>query len=194
MDALARLADRRHRLLLATFRSDTDEDALAEDLQRRVEREPGVTAGGGTLAFTQVGEQVQEDLARAEMLAFPLLFLLSLVVFRSAVTALLPVVVGGLTIVTTFVWLRLLNEVEPMSVFAINLITGAGLGLAIDYSLFVVSRFREELATGADTADALRVTMRTAGRTVAFSAVTVAAAMASLIVFNLRFLFSMGVG
>jgi RND superfamily putative drug exporter len=186
--------DRRTTYLLATFRTGADDDALAEELQARVEREPGVTAGGGQLAFTQVGEQVEEDLARAEMLAFPLLFLLSLVVFRSVVAALLPVLVGGTTIITTFVWLRLVNEVEPMSVFAINLITGAGLGLAIDYSLFVVSRFREELATGADTPEALRRTMRTAGRTVLFSAVTVAAAMAALIVFDLRFLFSMGYG
>jgi uncharacterized membrane protein YdfJ with MMPL/SSD domain len=186
--------DGRSTYLLATFGTGADDDALAEELQARVEREPGVTAGGGELAFTQVGEQVEEDLARAEMLAFPLLFLLSLVVFRSVVAALLPVLVGGTTIITTFVWLRLVNEVEPMSVFAINLITGAGLGLAIDYSLFIVSRFREELATGAGTADALRRTLRTAGRTVLFSAVTVAAAMAALIVFDLRFLFSMGYG
>ena len=186
--------DRRSTYVLATFRSDVDEEALAERLQERVEREPGVTAGGGQLAFAQVSEQVQEDLARAELLAFPLLFLLSLVVFRSVVAALLPVIVGATTILTTFVWMRLVNTVEPMSVFAINLITGAGLGLAIDYSLFVVSRFREELATGADRGDALRVTMRTAGRTVLFSAVTVAAAMASLMVFDLRFLYSMGVG
>ncbi len=186
--------DRRSTYVLATFGSDVDEDALAERLQERVEREPGVTAGGGQLAFTQVSEQVQEDLARAELLAFPLLFLLSLVVFRSVVAALLPVIVGATTILTTFVFMRLVNAVEPMSVFAINLITGAGLGLAIDYSLFVVSRFREELATGAGRGDALRVTMRTAGRTVLFSAVTVAAAMASLMVFHLRFLYSMGVG
>jgi RND superfamily putative drug exporter len=186
--------DRQSTYLLATFRTGVDDDALAEELQRRVEREPGVTAGGGQLAFTQVSEQIEEDLARAEMLAFPLLFLLSLVVFRSVVAALLPVLVGGTTIITTFVWLRLVNEVEPMSVFAINLITGAGLGLAIDYSLFVVSRFREELAKGVETPEALRRTMRTAGRTVLFSAITVAAAMGSLIVFDLRFLFSMGYG
>jgi uncharacterized membrane protein YdfJ with MMPL/SSD domain len=186
--------DGRSTYLLATFRSGVDEDALAERLQDRVEREPGVTAGGGVLAFSQVSEQVQEDLARAEMLAFPLLFLLSLVVFRSVVAALLPVIVGATTILATFAWMRLVNEVEPMSVFAINLITGAGLGLAIDYSLFVVSRFREELATGADRAEALRTTMRTAGRTVLFSAVTVAAAMAALLAFHLRFLYSMGVG
>ena len=186
--------DGRSTYLLATFRAGTDEEELAEELQARVEREPGVTAGGGQLAFAQVGEQVQEDLARAELLAFPLLFLLSLVVFRSVVAALLPVVVGATTIITTFMWLRLVNEVEPMSVFAINLVTGAGLGLAIDYSLFVVSRFREELAKDVGTTTALRATMRTAGRTVLFSAVTVAAAMAALIVFDLRFLFSMGYG
>ena len=186
--------DGRSTYVLAIFGTGADDDALAEELQARVEREPGVTAGGGQLAFMQVGEQVEQDLARAELLAFPLLFLLSLVVFRSVVAALLPVLVGATTIITTFVWMRLVNEVEPMSVFAINLITGAGLGLAIDYSLFVVSRFREELATGAATAEALRRTMRTAGRTVLFSAVTVAAAMAALIVFDLRFLFSMGYG
>ncbi len=186
--------DRRSTYLLATFRTGVDDDAVAEELQARVEREPGVTAGGGQLAFTQVGEQIEQDLARAEMLAFPLLFLLSLVVFRSVVAALLPVLVGGTTIITTFVWMRLVNEIEPMSVFAINLITGAGLGLAIDYSLFVVSRFREELAKGVDTSEALQRTMRTAGRTVLFSSITVAAAMGSLIVFDLRFLFSMGYG
>jgi len=186
--------DRRSTYLLATFRSGIDEEETALRLQERVEREPGVTAGGGQLAFTQVGEQVEQDLARAEMLAFPLLFLLSLVVFRSVVAALLPIAVGATTILTTFLWLRLANEIEPMSVFAINLITGAGLGLAIDYSLFVVSRFREELADGVDTGAALRATLRTAGRTVAFSAVTVAAAMAALMVFDLRFLSSMGVG
>jgi len=186
--------DRRSTYLLATFRAGADGEATAERLKERVEREPGVTAGGGQLAFTQVGEQVEQDLARAELLAFPLLFLLSLVVFRSVVAALLPIAVGATTILTTFLMLRLVNGIEPMSVFAINLITGAGLGLAIDYSLFIVSRFREELATGAETSEALRRTLRTAGRTVAFSATTVAAAMAALIVFKLRFLFSMGVG
>ena len=186
--------DRRSTYVVATFAAGTDEDELAERLQARVEREPGVTAGGGQLAFTQVGEQVQEDLARAEMLAFPLLFVLSLIVFRGAVAALLPVAVGATTILITFALLRVANTIEPMSVFAVNLITGAGLGLAIDYSLFVVSRFREELERGVGTCAALVATMRTAGRTVAFSAVTVAAALAALMVFDLRFLFSMGVG
>ena len=81
-----------------------------------------------------------------------------------------------------------------MSIYALNLITGLGLGLAIDYSLFMVSRFREELERGLDTAAALRATMATAGRTVLFSSITVAAALAALLVFPLRFLYSMGVG
>jgi uncharacterized membrane protein YdfJ with MMPL/SSD domain len=178
----------------ATFRAGVDREETAARLQSRLEDEPGVIVGGGIVAFEQVGAQVEEDLARAEMLAFPILFLLSLFVFRSVVAALLPLAVGATTIVTSFVGLRLINEVEPMSVFAINLITGLGLGLAIDYSLFMVSRFREELANGGDRSVALRTTMRTAGRTVLFSAVTVAAALAALIVFPLRFLFSMGYG
>jgi RND superfamily putative drug exporter len=186
--------DRRSTYVVATFRADADEDETAERLEARLARIPGVTAGGAVLAQEQVGDQVQEDLARAEMLAFPILFLLSLVVFRSVVAALLPVAVGITTILTTFALLRLVNSVEPMSVFAINLITGAGLGLAIDYSLFMVTRFREELEKGGGRTSAVTATMRTAGRTVLFAAVTVAAAIAALIVFPLRFLYSMGIG
>ena len=98
------------------------------------------------------------------------------------------------TVLSTFLLMRGVNAVEPMSVFALNLIIGLGLGLAIDYSLFIVSRFREELEQGRGTADALAATLRTAGRTVLFSAATVAAALAALLVFEQRFLFSMGVG
>src|SRR5581483_4129096 len=144
------------------------------------------------------------DLRRAELLAFPLLFLLSLLFFRSLVASLLPLLVGGLAIAGTFVILRIASEIGSISIFALNLTTGLGLGLAIDYSLFIVSRYREELARrGADTAqpasrtarwEALRATMRTAGRTVLFSSLTVATALASLIVFPQRFLYSMGIG
>jgi uncharacterized membrane protein YdfJ with MMPL/SSD domain len=186
--------DRRSTYLLATFRAGADDAGVAERLVRRAEREPGVTLGGSAIAQEQVGTQVQEDLASAEMLAFPILFALSLLVFRGVVAALLPLAVGAISILTTFLAMRVVNSVEPMSVFAINLITGMGLGLAIDYSLFVVSRFREELERGLGSGEAVRATMRTAGRTVAFSAVTVAAALAALIVFPQRFLFSMGIG
>ena len=186
--------DRRTTYVAVTFATSADEDEAADALVGRLAREPGVTVGGGVLAFSQVGEQVEEDLRRAEMLAAPILLLFSLLVFRSLVAALLPLAVGMTTILITFSLLRLLNAVEPMSTFAINLITGLGLGLAIDYSLFMVSRFREELATGAGSSDALRGTMRTAGRTVLFSAFTVAAALAAMLVFPLRFLYSMGAG
>ena len=173
-----------------TLRDGADADALVE----RLEPMPGVALGGPEIVNEQAGEQVQEDLARAELLAFPLLFLVSLLVFRGLVAALLPLAVGMVTVLSTFLLMRGVNEIEPMSVFALNLIIGLGLGLAIDYSLFIVSRFREEIEKGLGTADALAATLRTAGRTVLFSAVTVAAALASLILFPQRFLFSMGVG
>ena len=186
--------DKRSTYVVVTFYTAADAGAAADALVGRLAGEPGVTVGGGVVAFDQVGEQVESDLQRAEMLAAPILLLFSLLVFRSLVAALLPLAVGMTSILITFSLLRIVNEFEPMSTFAINLITGLGLGLAIDYSLFVVSRFREELETGADTSEALRATVRTAGRTVLFSAFTVAAAMAAMLVFPLRFLYSMGVG
>ncbi|MGZ8666507.1 MAG: MMPL family transporter, partial [Solirubrobacterales bacterium] len=155
---------------------------------------PGVTVGGGGLAGEQVNEQVESDLRTAEMLAFPLLFLLSLVFFRSLVAALLPLMVGALAIVGTFLTLRIASEVGSISVFALNLTTGLGLGLAIDYSLFIVSRYREEIAKDGPGLAAMRRTLASAGRTVLFSSLTVAAAIASLIVFPQRFLYSMGIG
>ena len=131
----------------------------------------------------QVSDQVSEDLARAETLAFPLLFLLSLLVFRGAVAALLPLFVGLLTIMGTFLGLRLVNEGVLLSIFALNLTIGLGLGLAIDYSLFVLSRYREEIERVGAGPDALLRTLKTAGRTVIFSSLTVAVAMLSLLVF-----------
>ena len=111
--------------------------------------DPGVTIGGNDIARDQVGDQVSKDIARAELLAFPILFLLSLFVFRSVVAALLPLAVGGATILLSFLAMRFVNaQIEPMSIYALNLITGLGLGLAIDYSLFMVWRFREELERG----------------------------------------------
>ena len=185
--------DGRSSYVVATFRSDSD--GALDRVQDRLERIPGVTLGGGELAQEQVGEQVSEDIARAELLAFPILLLLSFFVFRSLVAALLPLAVGGATIMLSFLGMRIVNgAIEPMSIYALNLITGLGLGLAIDYSLFMVSRFREELERGLETGPALRATMATAGRTVLFSSITVAAALASLLVFPLRFLYSMGVG
>jgi RND superfamily putative drug exporter len=151
----------------------------------------GAVLGGSDIGTQQVDDQVRHDLTHAEELAFPLLFLLALWVFRSVVAALLPLVCGALTILGALLLLRLLNLATPVSTFALNIVTGAGLGLGIDYSLLLLSRFREEL-TRSEPADAIRATMATAGRTVAFSAVTVAAAIVTLAVFPLGFLRSMG--
>jgi uncharacterized membrane protein YdfJ with MMPL/SSD domain len=164
--------------------------AIADDLSGQ----PGVKVGGISLAQEQVNKQVEKDLRMAEMLAFPVLFLLSLLFFRSAVAALLPLMIGGLAIVGTFLLLRLANEFVDVSIFALNLTTGLGLGLAIDYSLFVVSRYREEIAKSGPGPQAMRRTLNTAGRTVLFSSITVAVALASLLIFPQRFLYSMGLG
>ena len=108
------------------------------------------------------------------MLAFPILLLLSFWVFRGLVAAALPLLVGGFAIVLTFLLLRLVDQFAGLSIFAVNLVTGMGLGLGIDYSLFVLSRYREELAGGADTRAAIARTLQTAGRTVLYSSLTVA--------------------
>jgi uncharacterized membrane protein YdfJ with MMPL/SSD domain len=185
--------DRRSTYLLATYRED--DRGATDAIQARLRALDFVTLGGGAIAAPQVGDQVSADILRAEIIAFPLLFLLSLIVFRSAVSALLPLAVGGTTILLSFLAIRAINaHVNPMSIYALNLINGLGLGLAIDYSLFMVSRFREELEGDGDRSRALIATVRTAGRTVLFSAFTVAAALAAMLVFPLRFLYSMGAG
>jgi uncharacterized membrane protein YdfJ with MMPL/SSD domain len=173
---------------------DGDRQDAAEAIADSLDDEPGVSVGGPAAVDAQVNEQVESDLQRAELIAFPLLFLLSLLFFRSVVAALLPLMIGALAIVGTFALLRAASEVGSISIFALNLTTGLGLGLAIDYSLFVVSRYREEIAKTGPGLEAMRRTMATAGRTVLFSSLTVAVALASLLVFPQRFLYSMGMG
>jgi RND superfamily putative drug exporter len=165
----------------------------AERIAGSLADEPGVTVGGPALAETQVNKQVERDLRTAELFAFPLLFLLSLLFFRSLVAALLPLLVGALAIVGTFLVLRVASELTSVSIFALNVAIGLGLGLAIDYSLFIVSRYREEIARTGAGLEAMRRTLATAGRTVLFSSLTVAGALASLLVFPQRFLYSMGI-
>ena len=174
--------------------SDTDAGVVSTRIQHALAGDRAATVGGFGLANAQVQSQVSADLAHAEELAFPILFLLSLWVFRGAVAALLPLLVGGVTILGSFLGLRLVTLETPLSIFALNLVTGMGLGLAIDYSLFMVSRFREELGSGRSTDEALRRTLNTSGRTILFSSLTVAAAIASLTVFPEKFLYSMGIG
>jgi uncharacterized membrane protein YdfJ with MMPL/SSD domain len=182
---------------LAIGLKPTDDQArhdAAERIQDTFADEPGVSLGGLAVAETEINKQVERDLRVAELFAFPFLFLLSLLFFRSLVAALLPLLVGALAIVGTLLTLRIASEVTSVSIFALNLVTGLGLGLAIDYSLFIVSRYREEIARTGPGLEAMRRTLATAGRTVLFSSLTVAGALASLLVFPQRFLYSMGIG
>jgi RND superfamily putative drug exporter len=182
--------DGRSASVAAVLRADADEEEVAAALDERFAADPDVALGGGAIAGTQIGDTVSEDLGRAELLAFPVLLLLSLLFFRGRATV-LPLAVGMTTVLGTFLALTAVNQAYGLSIFALNLVIGLGLGLAIDYTLFLVTRFREELAKG--NPDAVRTTMRTAGRTVVFSAVTVAAALITLTVFPLGFLKSMGI-
>jgi uncharacterized membrane protein YdfJ with MMPL/SSD domain len=181
-----------------TVRFTTMDDDAEQDAATRIvdelEGKPGITVGGGAVASEQVNTQVEEDLRTAELYAFPLLFLLSLLFFRSLVAALLPLLVGAVTIVSTLLMLTVASELTSVSIFALNLVTGLGLGLAIDYSLFMVSRYREEAAAEGFGVAALRRTLQTSGRTIIFSSLTIAAAIASLTIFPQRFLYSMGIG
>ena len=154
-----------------------------------------MTVGGGVVAFEQVGEQVESDLQRAEMLAAPILFLFSLLVFRSVVAALLPLAVGMTTILITFSLLRIVNaferDVDVRDQPDHRARARPGDRLLAVHGLALPGGARDG-RRDARTRCAPR--MRTAGRTVLFSAVTVAAAMAAMLVFPLRFLYSMGVG
>jgi RND superfamily putative drug exporter len=193
----------------------------AKELKDALADPPKIEFGGQAIVNSELREQVKKDLSKAELIGFPLLLIASLFVFRGVVAALIPILVGVITVFGTFMILRLINAVGNVNVFAINIVTALGLGLAIDYSLFLVSRYREELvrvgrgrpqnqAYGAtDTpakltfgaedfagtqGEALRRTVLTAGRTIMFSSATVAVAMASLLVFPQPFLYSMGIG
>jgi uncharacterized membrane protein YdfJ with MMPL/SSD domain len=186
--------DGRSTYVAASFDAGVDDIAAAQRLSDRLSDQPDVLLGGSAVARAQVNDQTASDLKRAELTVFPLLFALSLVFFRSIVAALLPLLVGALSIVLTMLGLRIGSEFGEISVFALNVVTGLGLGLAVDYSLFMVSRYREELMRVGPGAEALRRTLATAGRTVLFSSLTVAAAMGSLLLFPQRFLYSMGIG
>lgn len=160
----------------------------------------GVVAyrGGPAAVSYDISAQVEADLARAEMFSLPLVLLLLVVVFGSLAAASLPLAIGGLAILGSFASLQALTYVTDVSIFAINIVTILGLGLALDYSLLVVSRFREELSarggTRAVVPSALVATMGSAGRAVLVSGITVAISLSSLVFFPQTFLRSMGFG
>ena len=147
-----------------------------------------VEVGGFAHVFHEVGDTIEQDLAKAEMIALPITLVLLVLIFGSVVAATLPLVIGVMSIIGTFFVLQVMSGLTDVSVYALNLTTALGLGLAIDYSLFIVSRYREELRAGHEPRPAVIRTVRTAGRTVAFSALTVAASLMATLVFPIAFL------
>jgi putative drug exporter of the RND superfamily len=147
-----------------------------------------VAVGGRAEVNHQVNDQIQSDLVRAEGIAFPVTLILLIIVFGSLVAAGLPLLVGVVAIAGSFLALFVISSITEVSVYSLNLTTAMGLGLAIDYSLFIVSRYREELRAGRDVEGAVVRTVQTAGRTVLGSALTVAVALGALLLFPLSFL------
>jgi len=147
-----------------------------------------IGVGGFGEVFHQVSSQIEKDLTKAEGITLPLVLLALVFVFGSAIAAGLPVAIAIIAIVGTFLILRVMAQLTEVSIFSLNLTTGMGIGLAVDYSLFVVSRYREELRNGLPTYPAIVRTIETAGRTVVFGAVTVAASLTAMLIFPLAFL------
>jgi trehalose monomycolate/heme transporter len=153
-----------------------------------------VQAGGQVPTEVAINKQVTSDIGRAEGISMPVLLVLLVIIFGSLAAASLPLAIGGIGIIGSFAALRLLTLATPVSIYSVNITTILGLGLAIDYGLFMVGRFREELHRQPTVEEALARTVATAGRTVAVSGVTVAVALASLLLFPEVFLRSMGYG
>jgi trehalose monomycolate/heme transporter len=199
----ALLSNDRHATQVLISLAGDDQDTMADNydaIRPALESDVlGTDLAGSWAVYGDVNTTVSEDLARAETFSMPIVLLLSFLIFGSLVAAAMPVLVGATAVVGALAVVRVLTGFTEVSVFSINIITLLGMGLAIDYALFVISRFREELAKlPADDPDAsakaIRATMTTAGRTVLFSGLTVAAAMASLLVFPQSFLRSIGYG
>ncbi len=185
-------ADRRHALILARLPGNATETRsfmreLSPSYTIETERLT-IGVGGGDEVFRQVGVEAAKDFVRAEMIILPGVFLLLLVFFRNVAAAILPVAVGLFAMVCTLAMLRLLAGITEVSTFALNLTLVLGLGLGVDYGLFILARFREALGRGAPIADAVTESVATAGRTVLFSGITVAASLAALLVFPSSFL------
>src|SRR5215831_9709645 len=189
-------ADRRSTYLIAALRrvDDKEQELAGKRLLAACADDPRVTLGGSPVANEEISTTIENDLRRAELLAVPLIVLLSFFLFRGLVASLLAPLAGGITILVSFFLLRELASVTSLSIYALNLVTGLSLGLSIDWSLLLLSRYREERARTDDLRLALRRALPRAGHTIVFSALTVAASLACLLVFPLRFLRSMGYG
>jgi uncharacterized membrane protein YdfJ with MMPL/SSD domain len=188
--------DRRSSYLLAALKvlDDRQQEDTGKRLLAAFAGDHSVTLGGNPVANHEISTTIEKDLRRAELLAVPLIVLLSFFLFRGFVASLLAPLAGGITIIVSFFLLRELASVTALSIYALNLVTGLSLGLSIDWSLLLLSRYREERGRTDDLRLALRRAIPRAGHTIVFSALTVAASLACLLVFPLRFLRSMGYG
>lgn len=175
--------------------SNPDAMSLAEHIQNKYDNstvDATTYVGGLAVLYNSLNTQITKDLAKAESIAIPLNILMLLIIFGTAVAAGLPMIVALGSVTGSFLVIFLITRFTDVSIFALNLITGLGLGLGIDYALLIVNRFREELAATNDVEASVAKTVATAGRTVFFSGLTVALVLSSLNVFPLYFLKSFG--
>ncbi|MGZ8752713.1 MAG: MMPL family transporter [Acidimicrobiia bacterium] len=188
------LRSRDGRLALITAQIPGTEDEFVEAVGELAPRYTTTTSrftsvvGGAAETQRQITKQAEDDLKKAEALTAPITAVALVVVFGSLVATLLPLSIAVLAVLGCFLALTVIAQFTQVSIFSLNLTTALGLGLAIDYSLFIVSRYREELRDGAPPSTAVNRTMLTAGRTVAFSAATVAVSLAALLVFPMPYL------
>src|SRR5207302_6503409 len=177
----------------------TDSDRASElvpPLETRLQSVPilKATIGGGPVFYEDIQAVSERDLRRAEFLAIPFAIIALLLVFRSVVAAILPALVGGGAVAVSLALVFDLGQITTLSIFVLNITTLFGLGLGVDYSLFMVSRFREELARGRNVEEAVAITVATAGRAVTFSGFTVSIGLLGLVFFRISFLRSVGMG
>jgi RND superfamily putative drug exporter len=182
---------------VVTLATDTEAAAkLMPEIRAALKEPPGLImrVGGGPAFYADIEKVSQEDLARAEAVAFPIAVIALLLVFGSVIAAGLPVLVGGVGVVVILAVIYALGTVMELSIFTVNLATLLGLGLGLDYSLFLASRFREEMARGRDVPEAVARTLATAGQAVTYSGLTVLIGLCALLAFRINILVSIGVG
>jgi putative drug exporter of the RND superfamily len=187
--------DRRAAYVNVLFKPDPDSASkLLPQLESRLQSVPNLktTIGGGPVFYEDIQAVSERDLRRAEFLAIPFAIIALLLVFRSVVAAMLPALVGGGAVAVSLALVFGLGQITPLSIFVLNITTLFGLGLGVDYSLFMVSRFREELAHGRNVEEAVAIAVATAGRAVIFSGLTVSIGLAGLVFFRINFLRSVG--
>jgi len=189
--------DRHAAYVIVLLKPDPDSaPKLLPELEHRLQSVPDLQThiGGGPVFFADIQLVSERDLRRAEILAFPFALIALLLVFRSVIAAAFPALVGGGAVIVALALIFGLGHLTTLSIFVLNITTLFGLGLGVDYSLFMVSRFREELARGRRVDDAVTICVATAGRTVTFSGLTVSIGLLGLTFFRINMLHSVGLG